>query len=310
MSEQSIYEISYGKCRVPVYRVYGRPLVGVTGVPESSFTGRTNTVLAMDVDVEVFGDTFLPSYTQGDNARVVATDSMKNVVLKQALAFEGSTPEQYLAFLGATLLERYGDMERLRLTARDLPFDDLAVPQADGSRGLSATLFASSQNDYGQVTIDCRRDGAGIAIADHRCSRVGLRLLKVTGSAFTRFVRDEHTSLPERVDRPLFVFMDLGWRYTRAEEMLRTETYVASEQVRDVIAAVFHSFVSESIQHLVHEMGTRLLARFPQLAEVSFEAQNRTWDPFAVSEDDPHIKVYSTPFPAYGLIKLSMSRTG
>jgi urate oxidase len=69
-----------------------------------------------------------------------------------------------------------------------------------------------------------------------------------------------------------------------------------------------HEFVSESIQHLVNEMGQRLLARFPQLAEVTFEGQNHTPDPMAVSDADPRVKVYSIPFPAYGLIKLTLTR--
>jgi len=58
----------------------------------------------------------------------------------------------------------------------------------------------------------------------------------------------------------------------------------------------------------VHEMGTRLLERFPQLSEVSFEAQNRTRDPFYASEEDPRVKVYSDPFSAYGHIALTMRR--
>jgi urate oxidase len=66
--------------------------------------------------------------------------------------------------------------------------------------------------------------------------------------------------------------------------------------------------VSESIQHLVHEIGARQLRRFPQLAAVSFEAQNRTWDPAAQSEADPKVKVYTDPFPAYGVIKLRLTR--
>jgi urate oxidase len=56
-------------------------------------------------------------------------------------------------------------------------------------------------------------------------------------------------------------------------------------------------------------MALRLLARFPQLAEVSFAAQNRTRDQIAVSETDPTIKVYSDPFPAYGTIKLTMQNS-
>ena len=84
--------------------------------------------------------------------------------------------------------------------------------------------------------------------------------------------------------------------------------YIPGEQVRDLIQTVFHQFVSESIQHLVHEMGQRLLARFSQLAEVTFEAQNRTRDLVAASPYDEQRKVYSDPFPAYGSIKLTIRR--
>ena len=38
-------------------------------------------------------------------------------------------------------------------------------------------------------------------------------LLKTRGSAFTRFARDEYTTLPERGDRPLFIRLDVDWRY-------------------------------------------------------------------------------------------------
>jgi urate oxidase len=85
--------------------------------------------------------------------------------------------------------------------------------------------------------------------------------------------------------------------------------YIAAEQVRDVVQAVFDSFVSESIQHLVHEMGHRLLSRFPQMATVCFDAQNHTWDPAVESETDPRVKVYTDPFPAHGVIRLTLSRS-
>ena len=51
-----------------------------------------------------------------------------------------------------------------------------------------------------------------------RAGRVGLELLKVTGSSFTRFVRDEYTTLPERVDRPLFIHLDVHWRYAQISD--------------------------------------------------------------------------------------------
>ena len=150
----------------------------------------------------------------------------------------------------------------------------------------------------------------GVTITDHCVGRVDIELLKVTGSAFTHFVRDANTTLPERGDRPLFVHMDLHWRYSDPADMLDEShvRYVPPEQMRDLAQTVFHEFVSESIQQLVHEIGTRILTRYPQLAEVTFEAHNRTPDPAATSDADPKVKVYTAPFPAFGLIRLTMRR--
>jgi urate oxidase len=66
--------------------------------------------------------------------------------------------------------------------------------------------------------------------------------------------------------------------------------------------------VSLSIQHLVHEIGTRMLERWPQLVEVSFEAQNRLWDTAEVSADDDRLRVYTDPRPPYGRIGLTLRR--
>src|SRR5262245_34535845 len=126
------YEISYGKLRVPLYRVYARPLSGVTPVPESAFTGCGNVLLGMEVDLEVFGDAFLGAYTEGDNSRVVATDSMKNIILRQSLAYDGATIEGLIAHLGRHFLAAYDDMRAVRLTAREFPFAAVPVPAQNG----------------------------------------------------------------------------------------------------------------------------------------------------------------------------------
>ena len=49
------------------------------------------------------------------------------------------------------------------------------------------------------------RDGA-VRITDHESGRRDLQLIKITGSAFADFARDEHTTLPERPDRPLYIW--------------------------------------------------------------------------------------------------------
>lgn len=305
MNQEYHYEVSYGKMRIPVYRVYATPLTGIAPIPESSFNGRMNALFAAEIDVEVYGNNFVAAYTKGDNRNVVATDSMKNFVLKHALTFDGSTLEAFLQLLGRAFLATYTNMEHVRLTGRELAFTAATVPQHDHFTA-SDVLFGRANDDYATASFDFARTGTTVVMTEHECGRVGMQLLKITGSSFTNFVRDDYTTLPERVDRPLFMYLDAHWKYTDSNTI--QQHYIPSEQVRDVFQVVFHELVSHSIQHLIHEMGLRLLKRFPQMAEISLIAQNRTRDPIAVSEADPAIKVYSDPFSAYGQIKLTVSR--
>ena len=268
--------ISYGKLEVPVHCI--------------SESG----LLALDVSMEVLGQAFLPAYTEGDNRNVVATDTMKNVILRHALEYDGpAAPEGFLYTLGQRFLSAYPEMEGLRLWAREQPFVQ-----------LTGRLFSLSGGDHAVAELELAGDGGVVAV---RSGQVGLRLLKTTGSAFTRFARDEATTLPERSDRPLFIHLDVHWRYADPQDAL-AGGHIASAEVRDFICAVFDDFVSESIQHLVHEMGSRLLERYPVLSEVEFRAENHTNDPVPGSDPSASRRAYSAAFPAWGLITLVLTR--
>ena len=258
--------------------------------------------------MEVLGQGFLAAYTEGDNSAVVATDTMKNVILRHALEHDGSALEGFLDALGHRFLGTYPEMEGLRLSARELPFEPVRV---GGIGELSDRVFSLGGGDHAVAELELERTADGsIGLVDARSGQVGMRLLKTTGSAFTRFARDDATTLPERADRPLFVYMDVHWRYADPADALAADParYVAAVQVRDVVATVFHEFVSESIQHLVHEMGKRVLSRFPGLGEVAFSAQNHTHDPVPGMDPDAERKAYTAAFPAWGLITLTLTR--
>ena len=263
-------KISYGKDAVSVYR-----------------TNASGSLFAAEVRLDVFGESFVPSYTEGDNSMVIATDSMKNFVHLIALEYEGSSLEEFLDVAGRTFLAKYGHVERVRLRARELPF-----------ARVGQVLFQRFDGDYGVAELELDRGG----IVDLRSGREGLHLVKLTGSAFTGFVRDEYTTLPEMADRPLGIHLDVYWRHEDAARR------VASEAVRESVKETFDDFSSESIQHLVHEMGRRILARFPEIAEVSFEGENRLWDTAQVSNEDERVRVYTAPRPPVGVITLTLTR--
>jgi urate oxidase / 2-oxo-4-hydroxy-4-carboxy-5-ureidoimidazoline decarboxylase len=259
-------KISYGKLRVPVHRIEG------------------DDVFACEVSVEVLGENFTAAYTEGDNANVVATDTMKNFILREAARHSARTLEGFAAFLGERMIATYPVMEAVRVSTRELRFDRLA-----------GKVFSRSEDDHGVASVEAWPDG----VRDLRGGRHGLMLLKTSGSAFTHFARDEYTTLPERGDRPLLIRLDVDWRYADGGQS------VDSLAVRDHLARTFDDFVSESIQHLVHEMGTRLLADHAEIAELTFTAENHTRDP--VGEEDGR-RVFTDPFPAQGLITLTLAR--
>ena len=305
-------EIYYGKADVSTYRTYASPLTGLTAIPESSFVSRPNTLLAATIEVQVLGTAFMAAYTEGDNRLVVATDTMKNFIHRESLAFDGATLEEWLFFIGRRFLETNTHKERLRISGSEIPFEPSLVPGADGDGfAVSEVLFARRHDDHSDARIELKRAPEGsVRATDVSGRRVQLELMKVTGSAFADFARDEYTTLPERQDRPLYVHMDIGWRYESPDAALAADhaRYVAGEQVADLAAAVFHRFVSLSIQHLVNEIGHTMLERWPQLTEVSFEAQNRLWDLSFTSDEDERVKVYTDPRPPFGRIGLILRR--
>ena len=145
-------DIRYGKHNVSFYRTH--PARGL---------------LAGRVSIDVFGDNFLPAYTEGDNREVVATDTMKNFVYAMALDYPGATHEGFAAFLGRRFLETYPQMQWLRLLLLEIPFARHSVK-----------LLSPLEDDYGSVELEIGQDG----LRTLRCGRRNMRLVKLTGSAF------------------------------------------------------------------------------------------------------------------------------
>jgi len=303
------HEIRYGKADVKVYRTHAEPLNGITPIPESPFTERENVLAAAEIEVIVRGTQFLDAYTKGDNRLVVATDTMKNFIHAVSLRARARALEEWLLEVGTAFLDAYPHMERLTMLGRDLPFPAVVVPAEDGL-AASDRLFSRDRCDYGSARLELARDPSGnVEITDHKSGHRELQLIKITGSAFADFARDEHTTLPERRDRPLYIWCDIGWTYADASNAVLADPskYVATEQVADLANAVFHEFMSLSIQHLVNEIGLRMLDRWPQLASVSFDAQNRLWD-VGAEADDGRTKTYADPRPPFGHIGLVLRR--
>jgi urate oxidase / 2-oxo-4-hydroxy-4-carboxy-5-ureidoimidazoline decarboxylase len=260
--------VSYGKGAVSVYRIEG------------------DRLLAAEIALLIGDEVFVPSYTEGDNSLVIATDSMKNFIHKVALEYEGDTLEDLLHEIANRFLERYEHVQSVNLTGTVLSFE-----RREG------VVYQRLYDDAAWAWVVARREGPGRVV--ERSGRRGLHVVKLSGSSFAGFVRDEHTTLPESFDRPLFIHMDATWENAdpgeRADGLALRASFIRT----------FADFESASIQHLVHEMGVRALEQFPELASITFRAENRLWDTAQTTEA---ASVYTDARPPYGLIELTLVR--
>jgi urate oxidase/2-oxo-4-hydroxy-4-carboxy-5-ureidoimidazoline decarboxylase len=270
----------YGKGDVIVYRLERRAVT-----PEEA-----GAVFGANVLMLVYGDAFWPTYTAGDNSSIVATDSMKNFIQRETLHFPGHDVEALCRFLGTKFLDTYSHVEGVQVTAS-------AIPYAGMGGGLA---FSPDGPERAFARVELQRQG----IAEITSGIRGFRLLRLGGSSFEGFIRDQYTTLPEIADRPLHMWLDLEWQYVDSERAFTKGALTA--RVRRLVRDVFAGFESGSIQQLIYQMGTKLLADEPALAEVHLEANNRTWDTVAEQGDDR--AVYTDARPPYGCLGLRLKR--
>ncbi|MFJ9384431.1 factor-independent urate hydroxylase [Peribacillus sp. NPDC101481] len=293
--------LSYGKGNVFAYRTYSKPLTGIKQIPESTFSGRDHIIFGTNVKVSVGGSSFLTSFTEGDNSMVVATDSMKNFIQRHLATFKGATLEGFASYVSEAFLNKYPQIDTVKLIAEDIPFE--AVTEAtDLQLKPSDLVFKKSRNERAKAAVEIIRRENGSEIVQQSSSILDLQLIKVSGNSFVGFVRDEYTTLPEDGNRPLFIYLNLHWVYEDQKDAFGVDPskYVAAEQVIDIATSVFHEMETPSIQNLIYEIGCRILTRFPQLLEVTFESQNHTWDTVVSEIPESKGKVYTEPRPPYG----------
>ena len=266
----------YGKGDIIVYRLKRGGKTGVFGA---------------NITMLVYGDAFWSTYTTGDNTGLVATDSMKNFVQREALNFAGSDLEDCCRFLGAKFLATYPQVEGVQMSAVEIPY--AALPGSE-------VAFAPTGPDRATARLELNRYG----VVELASGIQGFKLLRLGGSAFHGFVRDQYTTLPDITNRPLHMWLDLEWLYTESSAGFTAGAVTTA--VRRIVREVFHGFESGSIQQVIYQIGTKMLADIPSIAEVHLEANNRTWD--TIVERGEELGVYTEARPPFGCLGLRLKR--
>jgi len=275
----------YGKGDVTVYRLHRDG-----AVPEGCCP-----VFGANVMMLLYGDAFWPTYTEGDNTNLVATDSMKNFIQRETLNYTGFHLESYCRFLCDKFLATYPHTAGAQVSASEIPYSGVAE---------SPMAFAPAGPDRTFARVEMSRSADGLNIVEVRSGIRGFRLLRLGGSAFHGFVRDQYTTLPDIKNRPLHMWLDVEWSYTSFDAAFRDRA--AAKSVRYIVHDVFAGFESGSIQEVIYQIGCRVLEDIPTISQIDLEADNRTWD--TIVEQGDLMGVYTDSRPPYGCLGLSLRR--
>jgi len=240
-------ENHYGKSRVRLLKVMRN--------------GDQHELREWTVGVHLKGD-FERCFTDGNNAGIMATDTMKNTVYSVARDSTALTMEQYAQDLARLLTQRNPQVKHVRVTVEEKMWVRL---KADGEQHGSA--FRQRGPDVATSDLSYTPGGAEVVKSGVK----GLVILKTSQSSFTGFKRDAWTTLPETADRLFGTEATIVWTYgSPIEDYAATRT-----RLMESLLATFARHDSLSVQHTLFAMADEALALEPRVSEIVLTMPNR-----------------------------------
>ena len=198
------------------------------------------------------------------------------------------------------LLDASPVVDRVTITIVAHPWERLQVDGRPPTHGFRPAAGADVV-----TTLIQERDGVPAITGGVR----GMRVLKTTGSAFSDYLVDEYTTVPETRDRIMATTIESTWGTTGPE----VDHAALGRDVPGTFAAAFASHDdSESVQHTLHVMGSTVLDTHPEVTWIRFRMPNEHHNLVDLSPyglDNPNV-VFVVADRPFGLIEGTVARDG
>lgn len=276
-------ENRYGKSRVRLMKVTRQP--------------HGNDLFEWSVQVLLHGE-FESAHLEGDNSRILPTDTMKNTVYSVARTSKATSMEAYAKELVDFLLGRNPQVSLVEVEIQSAMWKRLTV---DGKPHPDTFMRGSSEV---QTTHVQRAQGGTFVIASGLDNLV---VLKTAKSAFAGYIKDELTTLPETQDRLFGTALKAKWHYTASDfdfERVRTE-------VRETMLRTLAGHESKSVQETLYAMAVAALEAVPAVESIDMTMPNKHCllvDLSRFGQDNPNEIFVPTDEP-HGYIEATVRRT-
>jgi urate oxidase len=273
-------ENRYGKSRVRLMKV--------------SRSGGVHRVDEWNVEVWLSGD-FQECFVDGDNNRILPTDTMKNTVYSLGRASSAVTMEDFGIELAAHFIENNPHAEGAEIGIQSTPWKHIST-----GGGEFPTAFTHAADKFDTTTVTITRTG-GLKIVS---GFEKLWLLKTAQSAFAGYMKDRLTTLKETHDRLFGTLASAAWTYGNASAL---DFNAARGRTESALLTAFAIHNSLSVQQTLYAMAEAALESVPEISELQLFMPNKHCNlvdlsPFGqdnpnqifVPTDEPHGSIEAT----------------
>jgi urate oxidase len=260
------------------HHTYGKTAVRLLRLDRSR---AAHEIFEVWVETRLEGD-FAEAY-DGDNSRVLATDTQRNTVYALARTRPFANAEELGLLLARHFVETQPQVERATISITERPWARLG-------EAPDAFVGAGEQRRTARVVVDSGGELVWSGVRD-------LLIMKTGRSGFSGFPRDPFTTLPEVDDRILATRLDVEWQLASST----VDFGHVRAAVEPALLAAFVDHNSLSVQHTLKAMGEAALAASPELDEIHLVMPNKHYllanlTPFGL--DNPNVVFIPTDEPA------------
>jgi urate oxidase len=273
-----------------VSNTYGKGRVRVLRVEKEG--GDRHEVRELTVKAMLEGD-FARAFTDADNARVVSTDTIKNVVNIVAREHPGLPTELFCQAVAARFLDRYEQVERATVEAHETKWARMVV---GGAPHPHSFVLDGNGQPFARVAATRAEVATESGLS-------GFTFMKSTGSGWANYAKDPYTTLRETHDRVCATSMEAAWRWRAAP----ADHGAANARILATMLEVFASTYSHSVQDSLYRMGTAALEAVPEIEDVRLACPNKHYllvdlsrfgldndNQVFVATDEPHGQIECT----------------
>jgi len=214
----------------------------------------------LSVSIALQGD-FETAHTEGDNTKILPTDTQKNTVYVLAKEHLTGSIEDFGIVLSNHFLNNNKQLSSARIDITEHLYHRLAF---NGKEHPCTIISSGNEKRTTVIEQDRNRVTVTSGIKD-------LLILKTTDSAFKDYIKDPYTTLKETDDRIMATQFTAEWIYT-SHQLNFSELYT---NIRSSLLKTFADHKSLSVQHTLYAMGEQVLKSFDTVKEISLIMPNK-----------------------------------